>query len=136
MGHVALLFIARPRLHRSLRPPDASPVIPPRARRHRSFSVRPHPVSAHRASDLGFVVQPSNPAGFVVNYRKPRVQTLVVSHYPIPALVHDFVLLFLPPHGQHLTMLATGSLELSLLVSPLLGGPERHRPFTLAIHLH
>jgi hypothetical protein len=31
-------------------------------RRHRSFSARPDPISAHRASGLGFVAQPSNPA--------------------------------------------------------------------------
>jgi hypothetical protein len=30
--------------------------------------------------------------------------------------VHDFILLFLPPSGPHLTPLATGSLERSLLV--------------------
>jgi hypothetical protein len=77
------------------------------------------------------VVQPSNPVGFVVNRRKPRVQTLVVSHYPALTPVHDFVLLFLPPCGPHLTPLATRSLKPSLLVSPLLGGPARHRPSRL-----
>jgi hypothetical protein len=30
--------------------------------------------------------------------------------------VHDFILLFMPPSGPHLTPLATGSLERSLLV--------------------
>jgi hypothetical protein len=72
----------------------------------------------------------------VVNCRKPHVQTLVVSRYPAPAPVHDFVLLFLPPCSPHLTPLATGSLESGLLVSPLLGGPGRHRPFAPALHLH
>jgi hypothetical protein len=72
----------------------------------------------------------------VVNRRKPRVQTPVMSRYPTPAAVHDFVLLFLPPCGPHLTPLATRSLKPSLLVSPLLGGPARHRPFVLALHLH
>jgi hypothetical protein len=71
-----------------------------------------------------------------MNYRKPRVETLVVSRYPAPAPVHDFVLLFLPPCGPHLTPLATESLKPSLLVSPLLGGPARHRSFALALHLH
>jgi hypothetical protein len=71
-----------------------------------------------------------------VNHCKPRVQTLVVSRYPAPAPVDDFVLLFLPPCGPHLTPLATGSLEPGLLVSPLLGGPVRHRPFTPTLHLH
>jgi hypothetical protein len=68
--------------------------------------------------------------------RKPRVQTPVVSHYPAPALVDDFVLLFLPPCGPHLTQLATESLESGLLVSPLHGGPSWHRPFTPTLHLH
>jgi hypothetical protein len=36
--------------------------------------------------------------------------------------VHDFILPFLPPCGPHLTPLATGSLEPSLLVFPTLGG--------------
>jgi hypothetical protein len=88
------------------------------------------------ASGLSFVAQPSNPAGFVVNRRKPRVQTSVVSHYPAPALIDDFVLLFLPSCGPHLTPLATGSLESGLLVCPVLGGPARHRPFVPALHLH
>jgi hypothetical protein len=37
-------------------------------------------------------------------------------------MVHDFVPLFLPPCGPHLTPLATGSLESSLLVFSTLGG--------------
>jgi hypothetical protein len=85
---------------------------------------------------FSFVVQPSNLAGFMVNRRKPRVQSPIVSRYPAPAPVHDFVLLFLPLCGLHLTPLAIGSLELSLLVSPLLGGPARHKPFVLSLHLH
>jgi hypothetical protein len=72
----------------------------------------------------------------VVNRRKPRVQTPDVSRYPAPAPIDDFVLLFLPPCGPHLTSLATGSLESGLLVSPLLGGPARHRPFAPTLHLH
>jgi hypothetical protein len=36
--------------------------------------------------------------------------------------VHDFILLFMPPCGPHLTPLATGSLEQSLLVFPTPGG--------------
>jgi hypothetical protein len=71
-----------------------------------------------------------------VNCRKPRVQTLVVSLYPPPTPVQDFVLLFLPPCGPHLTPLATSSLKPSLLVSPLFGGPTGHRPFALALHMH
>jgi hypothetical protein len=71
-----------------------------------------------------------------VNRRKPHVQTTVLSRYPAPAPVDDFVLLFSPSCGPHLTALATGSLELGLLVSPLLGGPARHRPFGPTLHLH
>jgi hypothetical protein len=52
-----------------------------------------------------------------------------MSCYPAPAPVDDFVLLFSPPCSPHLTPLATGSLESGLLVSPLLRGPARHRPF-------
>jgi hypothetical protein len=59
----------------------------------------------------------------VVNRRKSRMQTLIVSCYPAPAPVDDFVLLFLPPCDPHLTPLATWSLESGLLVSPLLEGP-------------
>jgi hypothetical protein len=36
--------------------------------------------------------------------------------------VHDFILLFIPPCSPHLTPLATGSLERSLLVFSTLGG--------------
>jgi ubiquitin len=36
--------------------------------------------------------------------------------------VYDFILLFMPPCGPHLTSLATGSLERSLLVFSTLGG--------------
>jgi hypothetical protein len=36
--------------------------------------------------------------------------------------VHDFLLLFMPPCGPHLTPLATGSLERSLLVFSTHGG--------------
>jgi hypothetical protein len=36
--------------------------------------------------------------------------------------VHDFILLFMPPCGPHLTPLATGSVKRSLLVFSTLGG--------------
>jgi hypothetical protein len=98
--------------------------------------MRLDPVSARQASGLGFVTQPSNPTGFMVNHRKPRMQTSVVSSYPTLAPINDFVVLFLPPCGPHLTPLATGSLESGLLVSPLFGGPARHRPFAPTLHLH
>jgi hypothetical protein len=71
-----------------------------------------------------------------VTRRKPRVQAPVMSRYPAPAPIDDFVLLFFPPCGPHLTPLATGSLESGLLVCPLLGGLTRHRPFAPTLHLH
>jgi hypothetical protein len=64
----------------------------------------------------------------------PRVDS--GCDYPAQAPIDDFVLLFLPPCGPHLTPLATGSLESGLLVSPLLGGPARHRHFAPSLHLH
>jgi hypothetical protein len=136
IGHVALLFISWPRRRRRPLPPDASPVIHPCVCWHGSFLARPDPVTARRASGLGFVAQPSNPVGFVVNHRKPRVQTSVVSRYPAPAPIDDFVLLFFRTCGPHLTPLATGSLESGLLVSPLLGGPAWHKPFAPILHMH
>jgi hypothetical protein len=54
--------------------------------------------------------------------RVPRSpgSTLVLKLYQ--ETVHDFVLLFMPPCGPHLTPLATGSLERSLLVFSTPGG--------------
>jgi hypothetical protein len=46
--------------------------------------------------------------------------TLVLRLYQ--ETVHDFILPFMPPCGPHLTPLATGSLERSLLVFSTLGG--------------
>jgi hypothetical protein len=37
-------------------------------------------------------------------------------------ITHDFIMLFMPPCGLHLTPLATGSLEQSLLVFSTPGG--------------
>jgi hypothetical protein len=74
------------------------------------------------------VAQPSNPVGFVVNCRKPRLQPSVVSRYPTLASIDDFVLLFLPPCGPHLTPLATGSLESGLLSSEAPQGIDLSRP--------
>jgi hypothetical protein len=64
------------------------------------------------------------------------MQTPVVSRYLALALIHDYILLFLPPCGPYLIPLAAESIEPSLLVSPLLGGPARLRPFVPALHLH
>jgi hypothetical protein len=46
--------------------------------------------------------------------------TLVLRLYQ--ETIHDFILLFMPPCGPHLTPLATGSLERSLLVFFTPGG--------------
>jgi hypothetical protein len=89
---------------------------------------------SHSLPPLWFAVSVLH--GFLMNRSKPRVQTPVVSRYPAPAPIDDFVLLFLPPCGPHLTPLGIGSLESGLLVSPLLGGPARHRPFTPTFNLH
>jgi hypothetical protein len=54
--------------------------------------------------------------------RRPRIlgSTLVLRLNQ--ETVHDFILLFMPPCGPHLTPLATGSLERSLLVFSTPGG--------------
>jgi hypothetical protein len=67
------------------------------------------------------------PSGFLVNHRKPRArcslrQLPLMTRLPRSPgttlvlrlnqeIVHDFILLFMPPCGPHLTPLATGSLE-------------------------
>jgi hypothetical protein len=71
-----------------------------------------------------------------VNHHEPRVQTSIMSRYLAPTPVDDFVLLFLPSCGPHMTPLATGSLDPSLLVSLPLRGPRRLRPFMPTLHLH
>jgi hypothetical protein len=68
-------------------------------------------------------------------WQTPRVDS-GVSRYPALAHVHDFILLFLPPCSPHLSRSAIRYIELSLLVSPLLRGPARIRPFAPALHLH
>jgi hypothetical protein len=52
--------------------------------------------------------------------RSPR-STFVLRLYQ--EIVHDIILLSMPPCGPHLTPLATGSLERSLLVFSTPGGP-------------
>jgi hypothetical protein len=68
----------------------------------------------------------------------PQTQRADSGCEPLPCTGSDrrLRLAFLPPCGPHLAPLATGSLQLGLLVSPLLGGPARHRPFAPALHLH
>jgi hypothetical protein len=65
--------IGRPRIHRAFASSQRKHLDHAVCRPLQSFLARPDPVSARRASGLGFVAQPSNPDGFVVNRRKPRM---------------------------------------------------------------
>jgi hypothetical protein len=114
-----------------------------------SSPVRPVPTSqtgqTHRSYRSGAAAAPSSvlwswlcgstkePSGFLVNHWKPRelgVASANRPRSPSSTLVlrlnqetfHEFILLFIPPCGPHLTPLATGSLERSLLVFSTLGG--------------
>jgi hypothetical protein len=121
---------------RSSRPPDTSPVIPPRVRRHRSFSARPDPVSARRASSLGFVAQPSNPTVLWWTAANPtcRLRSWTTSLHQLLSTTSSC---FSCHHAARTwPRWPPGSLEPSLLVSPLLGGPARHRPFPPTLQLH
>jgi hypothetical protein len=133
--HITLLFIARPRRRRSPRPPDAC-----LRSRHASDSIE----ASRRA---WFPSPPTEPPvlGLCINQvtrrfcgKPPQTPRADLGHEPLPytGSCPRFVLLFLPPCGPHLTPLATGSFESGLLVSPLLGGPARHRPFAPTLHLH
>jgi hypothetical protein len=105
-----------------------------------SWAVEPAWVAAppHRVFGLGFVAQPSNLWFSGEPLQTPRTRcslrqsplmtwlprspgsTLVLRLYQ--ETVHDFVLLYMPPCGPHLTLLATGSLKRSLLVFSTPGG--------------
>jgi hypothetical protein len=95
-----------------------------------------HPSSVLRSWLCGSTKEPS---GFLVN-QSPLMTRL--PHSPGSTLVlrlnqetiHDFILSFLPPCGSHLTPLATGSLERSLLLRTW--RPHKQRPFALVLHLH
>jgi hypothetical protein len=50
--------------------------------------------------------------------------------------VHDFILLFMPPWGLHLTLLATGSIGTKPTCLLHTWRPHRRRPFALVLHLH
>jgi hypothetical protein len=209
--------IGRPSIHRAFASSQHKHLDHVACRPLRSFSARLDPVSALRASGLGFVGEPSNPDGFVVNRRKPRV--LSAASTPIPLMTWpprrpgsvlvlwpnqqivmlDFVeqprnptvfwwtaenpaCKLRPHYAKHrarqafdLRLLdgllslalfndlaatlhqllsttsscfschhaartwsrsATGSIEPSLLVSLLLRGPARLRPFAPVLHLH
>jgi hypothetical protein len=87
---------------------------------------------------LGFVDQPRNPVVSGEPPETPRTRCSLrqsplmirLPHSPGSTLgfrlnqetVHDFILLFVPSCGPHLTPLATGSLERSLLVFSTPGG--------------
>jgi hypothetical protein len=72
LGQNMKFSIGRLHIHRAFASSQRKPLDHVACRPLRSFSARPAPVSARRASSLGFVAQPSNPDGFVVNHRKPR----------------------------------------------------------------
>jgi hypothetical protein len=76
--------IGRPRIHRAFTSSQRKHLDHATCRPLRSFLVRPDSISARRASDLGFVAQPSNPDSFAVNRRKPR--RLGAASTPIPLM--------------------------------------------------
>jgi hypothetical protein len=113
----------------------------------------PGSISVRRASDFGFVAQPSNPDGFVVNCRKPR--GLGAASTPVPLMnwlprcpgsilvlrlnqetIPDFVLLFLPQCGPQLISFGhrVRRAEPTCLSTPR--RPHRLRPFAPILHLH
>jgi hypothetical protein len=131
------LAIGRPRLCRTLRPPDTSHAMPPRVLRFEAsrHARIPSPscwvlglgfeAQTKKLSSDGFVGKPPNPACSV--WLPPSLLTR-----PPPctsSIVHDFVLLVSPPCGPHLVPLSIGSLEPSLLVSPSPEGPSRLKTF-------
>jgi hypothetical protein len=110
---------------------------------HRSDRSDPLTGRTHRSNRSGTAAAPSSvlrswlcgstkePSGFLVNHRKPQSPLMTrLPRSPGSILVlrldqetvHDFILLFMPPCGPHLTPLATGSLERSLLVFSTPGG--------------
>jgi hypothetical protein len=92
-------------------PPDEPPVLALWLNQGtRLFLGEPPQTSRTRCSlhanptyDLAATIVPSSLV-LVLSSKptKPRVQTPVVSHYPAPAHLQNFVLLFLPPCGPHL----------------------------------
>jgi hypothetical protein len=100
----------------------------------RSFPTRPDPVSvALGLSDLGLRPKPRNRPPMVLwandqtPHARPGLPPSLLTRPPpcTGSIVHDFVLLVSPPCDPHLVPSSTGSLELSLLVSPSPGGPSR-----------
>jgi hypothetical protein len=118
--------------HRSDRYP---PVRPVRPTGQTGLELLQHRL---RFFNLGFVDQPRNPVVSGEPLETPRTRCSLrqsslmtrLSRSPGSTLVlrlnqetvHDFILLFMPLCGPHLTLLATGSLERSLLVFSTPGG--------------
>jgi hypothetical protein len=103
----------------------------PRRSDRPSWAVEPAWVATppRRVFGLGFVAQPLQTPRTPCSLRQSPLMTWL-PHSPVPTLnfrlyhetVHDFILLFMPPCGPHLTPLATRSLERSLLVFSTPGG--------------
>jgi hypothetical protein len=126
--------------HRTAMPsphPASFPTQAMRSRRVSSASKLPDtPGSRLRrvgSSDLVLRTKPRNRPPMVLwaNHQTPRAQpglppSLLTRPPPCTgSIVHDFVLLVLPPCGPHLVPPSTGSIEPNLLVSPSPGGPSR-----------
>jgi hypothetical protein len=104
--------------------------------RHRSFSTRSDPISAHRASGLGFVAQPSNPmiSWWTVANPTCRLRLWATTLHRLMPMTSSC---FSCHHVAHAwSRSTTGSIGPSLLVSLLLRGPARLRPFAPALQLH
>jgi hypothetical protein len=81
--------IGRLRIHRAFASSQRKHLDHVTCRPLQSFSTRSDPVSARRASGLGFLAKLSNPDGFMVNRRKPH--GLSTASTPIPLMTW-------PPH--------------------------------------
>jgi hypothetical protein len=131
------LAIGRPRIRRTPRPLDASHAIPLRVLRFEASRHARIPSPSCWAFGLGFEAQTKKPSsdGLWENHQTPRARpglppSLLTQPPPCTgSIVHDFVLLSLPPCGPHLVLSSTGSLEPSLLVSPSPGGPSKLKTF-------
>jgi hypothetical protein len=106
-----------------------------------------------KPSSDGFVAKPPNPAYTAWPHHAKRrarqachlrcpdglpslASFLDLATTDAPAPCPRLRLALLAPCSSHLIPSAIRSLELSLLVSPLLGGPARLRPSAPVLHLH
>jgi hypothetical protein len=118
-----------------------------------SFSTRPDPVFTCRAFGLGFVAQPCNPmvlwgtaANLAESVQPPHQCHSWLGRHVIPTRPWFWGSTkkpYMTPYclschhvARTWSHSANWSIELSLLVSPLLGGPTRLRPFAPALHMH